>query len=198
MKTFFSWCAANVGMIGLLLSVLVIAITCWLRIEELRYLGYVPILLWVLSLILIWPGKTNEDILVRFFIVFGSLAYVCFASFSELYNFNPETIAMVKSTLLKMTVIGAFIALEITIYVYRNFSEVVSRRMLYRNSSVGLFDIRLKYSIHQFFESFVVTASIVLLLITCIEIKPTVEAMEAGNKDYWTVQIVQFVRKTAN
>lgn len=86
--------------------------------EELRYLGYVPILLWVLSLILIWPGKTNEDILVRFFIVFGSLAYVCFASFSELYNFNPETIAMVKSTLLKMTVIGAFIALEITIYVY--------------------------------------------------------------------------------
>lgn len=198
MKTFFSWCAANVGMIGLLLSVLVIAITCWLRMEELRYLGYVPILLWVLSLILIWPGKTNEDILVRFFIVFGSLAYVCFASFSELYNFNPETIAMVKSTLLKMTVIGAFIALEITIYVYRNFSEVVSRRMLYRNSSVGLFDIKLKYSIHQFFESFVVTASIVLLLITCIETKPTVEAMEAGNRDYWTIQIARFVKAMIN
>lgn len=198
MKTFYSWCAANVGMIGLLLSVLVIAITCWLRMEELRYLGYVPILLWLMSLILIWPGKTNEDILVRFFIIFGSLAYVCFASFSELYSFNPETIAMVKSTLLKMTLIGAFVALEITIYVYRNFSEVVSRRMLYRNSSVGLFDIKLKYSIHQFFESFVVTASIVLLLITCIEIKPTVEAMEAGNRDYWTIQIARFVKAMIN
>ena len=198
MKTFYSWCAANMGMIGLLLSVLVIAITCWLRMEELHYLGYVPILLWLMSLILIWPGKTNEDIIVRFLFLFGGLAFLFVLSFTGRFVFSPETLSMVKSTLLKMAIIGALFALEITIYVYRNFDEVVSRRMLYRNSSVDMFDIRLKYCIHQFFETFVVTASVVLLVITCIELKPTVEALKVDDGDYWTIQIVRFVKALIN
>ena len=145
MKTFYSWCAANVGIIGVLLSVLLVAMACWLRMEELQYLCYTPILFWFISLIFIWPGKTNEDILVRFFIVFGGLVYVYFAPTLGVYDFNPETIVMVKSTLLKMAIVGSFVALGITIYVYKNFAEVVSRRMLYRNSYVEMFDIKLKY-----------------------------------------------------
>lgn len=198
MKTFYSWCAANVGIIGILLAVFVIAITCLFRMEELRYLGYTPLLYWLVSFILFWSEKSNITVPIRFLAVFGGPVCICFAPSLGLYDFNPDTIAMVKSSLWKMALVGAVFALEITVYVYRNFAEVVSRRMLYRNSSVEMFDIRLKYCIHQFLESFLVAAAIVLLLITCIELKPSVEALRAGNNDYWTIQIARFVKAMIN
>ena len=195
MKTFSCWCAANVGIIGVLFSVLVVGVTCLFRMEELRYLGYVPLLIWPLSFFFIYPGKTNQDVLVRFFFLFGALAFLFVVSYSGKFSFSPDTLYMVKSTMMKMTLIGIFVAFEVTLFVSRNFSEVTSRRMLYRNSSVEMFDIRLKYCIHQLFESFMVTASIVLLVICGVELKPTVEALEAGDMNYWTIEIVRFVKQ---
>ena len=36
------------------------------------------------------------------------------------------------------------------IYTFKNFDEVTSRRMLWRNSNVSLFDTRLRYTINRF------------------------------------------------
>jgi hypothetical protein len=45
---------------------------------------------------------------------------------------------------------GSLLGRAIAIYTYHNFQEVVSRRMLYRNSNVDLFEIRWKYVIDRF------------------------------------------------
>ena len=174
------------------------AITCLFQMDEVQYLGYMPLLYWFLSFVLFWSEKSNISVLIRLLIVFGGPVCVCFISSMGLYDFSPDTIAKVKTSLWEMAMVGVIFALGITIYVYRNFSEVVSRRMLYRNSSVDMFDIRLKYCIHQFFESFLVAAFLVLLLITCVEIRPSVEALKAGNRDYWTIQIARFIKTVVN
>ena len=49
-------------------------------------------------------------------------------------------------------------------YIYKNFNEVVSRRMLYRNSNVSLFESRLKYTLSKFSSiSFSITVCLVCL-----------------------------------
>lgn len=41
------------------------------------------------------------------------------------------------------------LSLGVTVYVYRNIDEVISRRFKWGNSNVGKFDFRLKYSLRQ-------------------------------------------------
>lgn len=67
MKTFNSWCAANVRIIGLVLALLIIGMTCLFWMEELRYLEFVPFLLCPMSFFFIWSGKTISVVLVRLF-----------------------------------------------------------------------------------------------------------------------------------
>ena len=55
-----------------------------------------------------------------------------------------------------------FFSVKVAIYTYKNFSEVVSRRMLWRNSNVSLFNEQLKYSIGRFIASFIFFVFIIL------------------------------------
>lgn len=48
---------------------------------------------------------------------------------------------------------------------YRNFEEVVSRRFLYRNSLVSVFEERLKYAITRFYVGFIAVLSLALEVI---------------------------------
>lgn len=70
----------------------------------------------------------------------------------------PENIQV---TTLNWIIIGFFTLFAfvfstiIAVYTYKNFSEVVSRRMIWRNSNVSMFDERLKYSINRFGITFV-------------------------------------------
>lgn len=47
-------------------------------------------------------------------------------------------------------VVGGIIAIASACFVYSNFGDVASRRMLYRNSKVDLFDIQWKYTFNRF------------------------------------------------
>lgn len=193
MKTFNSWCAANVGLIGLVLALLIIGMTCLFRMEELHYLEFVPLLLWPMSFFFIWPGKTISDVLVRLLLLFGSIAFMCyFPRFGDVVLL-PETKTKLKALMVIMLLVGLVFASFVTIYVWKNFSEVTSRRMLYRNSPVEMFSIRLNYCIHQFFETLTVMSAIVLLAATCIELKPMVEAHKAGEDGYWALEIAKFL-----
>lgn len=67
----------------------------------------------------------------------------------------------IRMTTLNWCLIGALIIFGlifstiVAVYTYNNFSEVVSRRMIWRNSNVSMFNERLKYSINRFGGSFV-------------------------------------------
>ena len=51
--------------------------------------------------------------------------------------------------------ISLIVALAIGIYTAINMDDVVSRRMLYVNSDVDMFDMTLKYSLNRFMAAFV-------------------------------------------
>lgn len=193
MKTFYSWCAANVGIIGIVLALYIIGTTCLFRMEEVRYLEYGPLAIWFFSFFFIWPGKTNSDILVRLLFLFGSIAFICYVPQVGAEILSVETKTRLRLLLGIILLVGSIFASAVTIYVWKNFSEVTSRRMLYRNSPVEMFNIRLKYCIHQFFETLTVIAAIVLLTVTCIELKPIVEAYKADDNSYWALQLSRFV-----
>lgn len=193
MKTFYSWCAANVGLIGIVLALFTIGMTCLFRMEEIRYLEHGPLVIWLLLIIFIWPGKANSDILVRLLFLFGSIAFICYEPQVGVEKLSFETKIRLRLLLRAMLLVGSTFASAVTIYVWKNFSEVTSKRMLYRNSPVEMFNIRLKYCIHQFFETLTVVAAIVLLTTTCIELKPIVEAYEVEDNSYWALQLSKFV-----
>jgi hypothetical protein len=50
-------------------------------------------------------------------------------------------------------------------YTWDNFKEVVSRRMLWRNSNVGLFQKRLEYTLSRFGAAFLVFLTMFLALL---------------------------------
>ncbi len=56
-------------------------------------------------------------------------------------------------------------AIAPAVVAYLNFVEVVSRRMLYRNSSASMFEEQFKYSIAVFFDS---AAAITLFILSII------------------------------
>lgn len=193
MKTFYSWCAANVGIIGIVLALYIIGTTCLFRMEEVRYLEYGPLAIWFFSFFFIWPGKTNSDILIRLLFLFGSIAFICYVPRVGATMLSPEIKLKLEFILEIMLLVGGAFALAVTIYVWKNFSEVTSRRMLYRNSPVEMFNIRLNYCIHQFFETLTVMSAIVLLTVSCIELKPIVEAYKVGDNEYWALELSRFV-----
>lgn len=193
MKTFYSWCAANVGIIGIVLALYIIGTTCLFRMEEVRYLEYGPLAIWFFSFFFIWPGKTNSDILIRLLFLFGSIAFICYVPRVGATMLSLEIKLKLEFILEIMLLVGGAFALAVTIYVWKNFSEVTSRRMLYRNSPVEMFNIRLNYCIHQFFETLTVMSAIVLLTVSCIELKPIVEAYKAGDNEYWALELSRFV-----
>ena len=51
--------------------------------------------------------------------------------------------------------VSLVVALAIGIYTAINMDDVVSRRMLYVNSDVSMFDMTLKYSLNRFMAAFV-------------------------------------------
>ena len=56
-KTLYCWCAANVGLIGMVQALYTIGMTCMFRMEEVRYLEYGPLFIWLVLLFFFVQGK---------------------------------------------------------------------------------------------------------------------------------------------
>ncbi len=65
-----------------------------------------------------------------------------------------------------------FFALFSSIYAYRNFDDVVSRRFLFRNSNVSVFEVQWKYTFNRFYAGFMTVFAIGLELMIFIALKP--------------------------
>lgn len=185
MKTFFCWCAANVGIIGIIQVLFLIGKTCLFCMDEVRYLNYAPIILCLFSLFFIYPWKDYSKIAFKFLLLFGGFVYICYASHIGPLTLSPEAQIKIRKLLWVMLMIGNCLALLVTVYVWKNFSEVTSRRMLYRNSSVDMFNIRLNYCIYQYIETLTVVATVVIVTAFCFELKPLVVALTTDDHSYW-------------
>lgn len=108
------------------------------------------------------PTKKMGESLSRYFIFVFLMFYVFSYASSELNEIiettleaTPAEIAVVNR-MIQIVWIGFggshLLALLFAVYIYRNFDEVVSRRMLYRNSAVDMFEEQLKYTICQFMD----------------------------------------------
>lgn len=57
--------------------------------------------------------------------------------------------------------IAIYFSILVAIFTYRNFDEVVDRRMLWRNSNVSLFHAQLKYSLSRFGYTFLLIVLVI-------------------------------------
>lgn len=90
-----------------------------------------------------------------------------------LFIFFPEDGISIKFQIAATLslLISGFIAIMIAGFAYRNIGEIVSRRMLYRNSRVSLFDITWKYTLNRFTIVFLYLLTICIFLMICISVR---------------------------
>ena len=70
--------------------------------------------------------------------------------FDDIFNVEAVTAMIITAGVTSLA-----LAIPIGIYTARNMDEVVSRRMLWSNSNVSMFDMTLKYSLNRFMVAFV-------------------------------------------
>lgn len=79
----------------------------------------------------------------------------------------------VKWTWLLWAAIPAFLfGLVCAIYANRNFDDVVSRRFLFRNSEVSVFEVQWKYTFNRFYAGFVTVFAFALEIMLFLALKP--------------------------
>ena len=64
-----------------------------------------------------------------------------------------------------MLIPSAIIAIAVAVFTAKNMDEVVTRRMLYRNSNSSMFEITAKYTFNRFSTSFFYISCIILFLL---------------------------------
>jgi hypothetical protein len=146
--TFKSWLIANFEITFGGLIIIITGIYTCLAVEnsQLQDVFIVYLGLSVVFVAFIVPTQNGAIGIGKYIllILFGILVQ-CFSK-------EPEHAIVLKmlpyywGLLAISSVIGAFIAR----YAYTHFDEVVSRRMLWRNSNVDLFDIRWRYALDRF------------------------------------------------
>lgn len=79
----------------------------------------------------------------------------------------------IKWTWFLWAAIPAFLfGLICSIYANRNFEDVVSRRFLFRNSEVSVFEVQWKYTFNRFYAGFMTIFAFALEIILFLALKP--------------------------
>lgn len=76
------------------------------------------------------------------------------------------------SWLIWVSVIAFPFGIYTSVYANQNFDDVVSRRFLYRNSNVSVFEVRWKYTFNRFYAGFMTVFALGLELILIIILRP--------------------------
>lgn len=176
LKSFYCWLIANLGIVSFIVLSLFICLINWSRISSIdlemiwtfrdffdldidnespriNTFGILCAPL-VIGAFLMFPTK---DWLSRFG-RYAILLVACFAIplFREYAEFTEEELASIHpfvSQYVRLFLFANFIAFFIAIDAYQYFDEMVSRRMLYRNSSSMMFEAQWAYTISIFLES---------------------------------------------
>ena len=159
MKTFYAWLIANVESITTVL-VLIICEIIWLTRSTMNVGDTIGIAL--LGALIISAGKTLmgnlpskntvTDIinLLLIITVHALLIRLSFAGFQK----GEEFFSTLYFSTIGIAMIAMMFAIMAAVFTFHNMHEVVSLRMLYRNSNVSLFSIKWKYTLNRFVTTF--------------------------------------------
>ncbi len=195
LRTFFYLIIANIGIILPVLAIIMMTIWDWSLINN------VDPQIWEHIAATEFDGSQNMAKCTHLFVLMSLpvciFAYVIFqkglsmrtvlyifliaAYFLLRWSTNglfklPQETADLRSVIFHrytiIFIIANIVAIAPTVVAYLNFDEVVSRRMLYRNSSASMFEEQFKYSIAVFFDSATAITLFILSIIWQIYAAP--------------------------
>lgn len=180
MNTFKSWIVANLELLLILLTILFLAVSALSTYHHFKatadencFYDFVALALFILvicaiSVFCIRNGFLSLVVLILF------VGLPIIGSASEDTGILAEGIwKQVEWTRLLGVAVPAFLfGLVCSIYANRNFDDVVSRRFLYRNSTVSVFEEQWKYTFNRFYAGFMTVFAFALEIILFLALKP--------------------------
>lgn len=166
MNTIKSWLIANVETVFIALQVIFIGVIFIANLaadgpgseDEQPVALAMALGFLIYSSILVYSGKDWKAALF-------CAGLLCFALYYLLFDKEIEFSLSVKIGAIVCVAVSFVIGLITAISAYRNFDDVVSRRFLYRNSDVSVFENQLLYAINRFYVVFMASLSFVLEVI---------------------------------
>ena len=149
MNAFKSWLVANLEIVYYLGIILIIGGAALFLDMETGAWGAVGILTAMLMLVSVSSIKYSVAGLFFAAIIFGILLPILAGKNGD-FQFLKENMTYLIVSAAVALVVGILIA----IYAYRNFDDTVSRRFLYRNSSVSVYEEAWKYAFNRWFAGF--------------------------------------------
>ncbi len=156
MKTFVSWLIANFEVFVTVLLCIVFGILFAVGIDSFVFTaqekwGLISVAVFLMALPASITVKNFEMSMILFLLMLAGYIYVIVSP----DTIGSATLPWMPSALIANGAVSLVVALAIGIYTAINMDDVVSRRMLYVNSDVGMFDMTLKYSLNRFMAAFV-------------------------------------------
>ena len=156
MKTFVSWLIANFEIMTTVLLCIVFGIFFAVEIDSSVFTpqekcGLIVVAVFFMALPASITVKNFEISAIMFVLMLAGYIYAI-VSPDVIGN---ATLPWMPTALITTGVVSLVVALAIGIYTAVNMDDVVSRRMLYVNSDVNMFDMTLKYSLNRFMAAFV-------------------------------------------
>ena len=150
MKVIVSWLIANFEVFVTVLLCIVFGILFAVGIDSFVFTaqekwGLISVAVFLMAL------KNFEMSMILFLLMLAGYIYVI-VSPDVVSN---ATLLWMPTALIASGAVSLVVALAIGIYTAINMDDVVSRRMLYVNSDVSMFDMTLKYSLNRFMAAFV-------------------------------------------
>ncbi len=156
MKTFVSWLIANFEIMTTVLLCIAFGILFAVGIDSSAFTvqekwGLIGVAVFFMALPASITVKNFEMSMILFLLMLAGYIYVI-VSPDVVSN---ATLPWMPTALIASGVVSFVVALAIGIYTAINMDDVVSRRMLYVNSDVDMFEMTLKYSLNRFMAAFV-------------------------------------------
>lgn len=166
MKTLISWLIANVEVISTIILLIIFEVYIFtaeitsISADDMGTLAFGGALGIVLTKSLIGgvPSKNTIGDVVNLFVtaVAYILIWVITADEGQYHAFFTPSISVL--------VISIILAVVVAVFTARSFYEVVSRRMLYVNSNVSMFEIAGTYTFNRFVATFSSASTFGLIL----------------------------------
>jgi hypothetical protein len=155
MTTFKYWMVANFEILAVVVAgfISILLVLCFYNEEQHPDMstGNMIGMVIFISFLICMQGKSRYTSLIKYLIVLlfcVIAAIVIFVGPIEDEGFKIPRIVAVFFVI--FFVAGTIIGVKLAIFTNRNIDEIVSRRMLYRNSSVALFEIKWVYTLDRF------------------------------------------------
>jgi hypothetical protein len=117
-----------------------------------------------------FPTKKGSIQFGKYFVMIGFGIFFTYLSNQPVATEDEmETVMILKKIMSQFWIvlpIASVISLFLAVYTYRHVDEVISRRMLYRNSRVSLFEYSWRYTLERFCSIAVATVIFIVWILS--------------------------------